>query len=81
MSLALSADINERHRALARANEHGLNVERVAVVTAERTIEKAFEVQDLCKLRGWMLTNGACADVASIRGSIDVDNHSPGPSK
>ena len=57
MSLALSANFSERRQALARANEHRLNVERVAVVTAERTIEKAFEVQDLCNLPGWMLMN------------------------
>ncbi|KAF8962886.1 nuclear pore protein 84/107 [Flammula alnicola] len=42
VSLALSADFTERRLALTRASEHGLDVERVAVVTAERTIEKAF---------------------------------------
>jgi len=44
VSLGLSVDINERRLALTRANEHGLNVERVAIVTAERTIEKVFGV-------------------------------------
>ncbi|KAF9530797.1 nuclear pore complex protein [Crepidotus variabilis] len=44
VSLALSADYNERQLALTRANEHGLNVERVAIVTAERTIEKSFSI-------------------------------------
>ena len=44
VSLGLSVDINERKLYLTRANEHGLNVERVAIVTAERTIEKAFSV-------------------------------------
>jgi hypothetical protein len=44
VSLGLSVDINERRLALTRANEHGLNVERVAIVTAERTIEKVFSV-------------------------------------
>ncbi|KAI0067354.1 hypothetical protein BV25DRAFT_1877263 [Artomyces pyxidatus] len=42
-SLGLSADINERRLALTRAREHGLDMEEVAVVTAERTMEKAFE--------------------------------------
>ncbi|KIM43977.1 hypothetical protein M413DRAFT_68391 [Hebeloma cylindrosporum] len=42
VSLGLSVDINERRLALTRASEHGLNVERVAIVTAERTIEKVF---------------------------------------
>lgn len=44
-SLELSADITERRLALTRAKEHGLDMERVAVVTAERTIEKAFSVR------------------------------------
>ncbi|KAI0350765.1 hypothetical protein OH77DRAFT_1412455 [Trametes cingulata] len=43
-SLELSADVNERRLALTRAREHGLDIERVAVVTAERTIEKAFTI-------------------------------------
>ncbi|KAG2740469.1 hypothetical protein P692DRAFT_20812555 [Suillus brevipes Sb2] len=43
-SLELTADINERRLALNRAREHGLNVHRVAVVTAERTIDRAFEL-------------------------------------
>ncbi|EIW52209.1 uncharacterized protein TRAVEDRAFT_156299 [Trametes versicolor FP-101664 SS1] len=43
-SLELSADINERRLALTRAREHGLDIERVAIVTAERTIEKAFTI-------------------------------------
>lgn len=43
-SLELSADIAERRLALTRARDHGLDIERVAVVTAERTIEKAFSV-------------------------------------
>ncbi|THH27911.1 hypothetical protein EUX98_g6279 [Antrodiella citrinella] len=41
-SLDVSTDINERRLALTRAREHGLDMERVAVATAERTIEKAF---------------------------------------
>ncbi|EKM74849.1 hypothetical protein AGABI1DRAFT_80653 [Agaricus bisporus var. burnettii JB137-S8] len=44
VSLALTADVNERRLALTRAKDHGLDMERVAIVTAERTIEKAFEV-------------------------------------
>ncbi|EMD36111.1 hypothetical protein CERSUDRAFT_116015 [Gelatoporia subvermispora B] len=43
-SLALSADATERRLALARAREHGLDVERVAIATAERTMERAFQV-------------------------------------
>jgi nuclear pore complex protein Nup107 len=43
-SLELTVDINERQLALTRAQECGLNVHRVAVVTAERTINTAFEV-------------------------------------
>ncbi|KAJ8594203.1 hypothetical protein M405DRAFT_760907 [Rhizopogon salebrosus TDB-379] len=49
-SLELTADINERRLALTRAREHGLDVHRVAVVTAERTIERAFEL--LPQLKG-----------------------------
>lgn len=44
-SLELSADIAERRLALTRARDHGLDMERVAVATAERTIEKAFSVR------------------------------------
>ncbi|KAG2127432.1 hypothetical protein BD769DRAFT_1668078 [Suillus cothurnatus] len=43
-SLKLTADINERQLALTRAQECGLNIHRVAVVTAERTIDTAFEL-------------------------------------
>lgn len=46
-SLALSADVAERRLALTRARDHGLDMERVAVATAERTIERAFEVRSL----------------------------------
>ena len=35
--------IEERKRALLRAREHGLDVNRVAVVAAERSVDKAFE--------------------------------------
>jgi nuclear pore complex protein Nup107 len=42
-SLALSADPVERRTALQRAREHGLDVPRVAIVTAERTIERALD--------------------------------------
>ena len=34
----------ERRRALMRARELGLDANRVAVVTAERSVDKAFEV-------------------------------------
>lgn len=43
-SLELSADRAERRLALTRARDHGLDMIRVAVVTAERTVEKAFSV-------------------------------------
>ncbi|EGO23158.1 hypothetical protein SERLADRAFT_450816 [Serpula lacrymans var. lacrymans S7.9] len=49
-SLELSADIEERRLALTRARDHGLDINRVAIVTAERTIEKAFQL--LPPLRG-----------------------------
>ena len=44
VSLALTADINERRLALTRAGEHGLDMERIAIFTAERTIDNAFRV-------------------------------------
>ncbi|KAF6745641.1 nuclear pore complex protein [Ephemerocybe angulata] len=44
VSLELNADVGERRLALTRANEHGLDMYRVAVVTAERTIERAFDL-------------------------------------
>lgn len=50
-SLELTADVNERRLALTRAREHGLDVHRVAVVTAERTIERSFEVGRPCTPR------------------------------
>jgi hypothetical protein len=43
-SLELSADIDERRLALTRARDHGLDMDRVAIATAEQTIENAFEV-------------------------------------
>ncbi|KAG1880885.1 hypothetical protein F4604DRAFT_1748514 [Suillus subluteus] len=45
-SLELTADINlnERRLVLTCAREHGLNVHRVEVVTAERTIDRAFDL-------------------------------------
>ena len=49
-SLDLSADLKERKLALTRAREHGLDVDRVAIVTAERTIEKTFEVGNVILL-------------------------------
>ncbi|KAJ7063608.1 nuclear pore protein 84/107 [Mycena amicta] len=44
VSLELSADIDERRLALTRAREHGLDMDRVAVVAAERTIDKALQM-------------------------------------
>jgi nuclear pore complex protein Nup107 len=44
VSLGLSVDISQRRRTLAGAREFGLDTDRVAILTAERTIEKALEV-------------------------------------
>ncbi|RDB21680.1 hypothetical protein Hypma_011219 [Hypsizygus marmoreus] len=44
VSLELSADSTERRLALTRARDHGLDMDRVAIAAAERTIEKAFEL-------------------------------------
>ncbi|KAH9475030.1 Nucleoporin nup107 [Psilocybe cubensis] len=44
VSLMLAADFNERRQALARASEHGLDVVQVARVTAERSLDKAFNM-------------------------------------
>ncbi|KAF4588314.1 Nucleoporin nup84 [Pleurotus pulmonarius] len=43
-SLELSTDLSERRLALTRGMDHGLDLDRVAIATAERTIEKAFEL-------------------------------------
>ncbi|KAH9951311.1 nuclear pore protein 84/107 [Amylocystis lapponica] len=43
-SLDLLADEAEREHALKRASDHGLDTHRVAIATAERTIEKAFGI-------------------------------------
>ncbi|CCM01547.1 uncharacterized protein FIBRA_03605 [Fibroporia radiculosa] len=48
-SLELSTDASERRLALTRAREHGLDMHRVAIATAERTIEKAFSVLPLAR--------------------------------
>ena len=46
-SLELTADATERKEALVRARDHGLDMQRVATVTAERTIEKVMKVSIL----------------------------------
>ncbi|KAJ7771524.1 nuclear pore protein 84/107 [Mycena metata] len=43
VSLELSADITERRLALTRARDHGLDMDRVAIVAAERTMAKALD--------------------------------------
>lgn len=43
-SLELSADISERRPALTGARDHGADMDRVAIVTAECTIEEALWV-------------------------------------
>ncbi|KIK67022.1 hypothetical protein GYMLUDRAFT_69211 [Collybiopsis luxurians FD-317 M1] len=50
VSLELTADFSERRLALTRAREHGLDVDNVAAVTAEMTMNKALEL--LPALRG-----------------------------
>ncbi|KAG6852732.1 hypothetical protein C0991_009470 [Blastosporella zonata] len=53
VSLELSVDTSERRLTLTRARDHGLDMDRVAISTAERTIEKAFGVRIvLPRLRG-----------------------------
>ncbi|KAG7444855.1 nuclear pore protein 84/107 [Guyanagaster necrorhizus] len=49
VSLDLTADPAERRQALTRAREHGLDVDRVAVATAEQTIVKAFDLLPLVR--------------------------------
>lgn len=44
-SQGLSADLKERRLALTRARDHGLDINRVATATAERTVEKALSVR------------------------------------
>ncbi|KNZ76179.1 Nuclear pore complex protein [Termitomyces sp. J132] len=69
VSLELSADMSERRLALMRARDHGLDMDRVAVATAERTIEKAFEAraQFLC----WMYTDFFSSQaLPPLRGSL-----------
>ncbi|KAF5389351.1 hypothetical protein D9757_004360 [Collybiopsis confluens] len=44
VSLELSADLSERHLALTRAREHGLDVDGVAAITAEMTMNRALEL-------------------------------------
>lgn len=46
-SLDSSIDEKERRLALTRARDHGLDMHRVAIATAERTVEKAFSVRPL----------------------------------
>ncbi|KAI5891471.1 uncharacterized protein SCHCODRAFT_02629191 [Schizophyllum commune H4-8] len=50
VSLELSSDRQERRAALHRAQEHGLDIARVAIATAEQTIGRALEL--LPSLRG-----------------------------
>ena len=46
-SLELPVDSTERKEALFRARDHGLDIQRVAAATAERTIEKVMKVRIL----------------------------------
>jgi nuclear pore complex protein Nup107 len=50
-SLELTASISERKEALVRARDHGLDMQRVATATAERTIEKVMKVRTLFLVR------------------------------
>lgn len=77
-SLELSADIEERRVALTRARDHGLDMDRVAIATAERTIEKALEVPTpyLWSLTLLMPTFLFCfiLDSSSIERGSSIDN-------
>lgn len=44
VGLGLDANPDERRTALRRAGEEGLDTERVAAVTAERTVDRCLEV-------------------------------------
>jgi nuclear pore complex protein Nup107 len=44
-SLGLSTDVDERRLSLTHAREQGLDMDLVAIATAERTIDKAFEAR------------------------------------
>jgi nuclear pore complex protein Nup107 len=52
-SLELSGDMAERKAVLFRARHHGLDTDRVAVATAERTTDRAFEVREIA-LNAWL---------------------------
>lgn len=43
-----SVSIEERRLALRRAEDHGLDIIKVAQVTAEKTLAKALEVSYVC---------------------------------
>ncbi|KAF8639343.1 hypothetical protein AX17_001562 [Amanita inopinata Kibby_2008] len=45
-------NVEERKRSLIRAREHGLDVNRVAIVAAERTVDKALEILPPTSTRG-----------------------------
>ncbi|KAG2337787.1 hypothetical protein BDR05DRAFT_1004738 [Suillus weaverae] len=66
--LELTADVNERRSGLTRAREHGLDFHRVAIVTAERTIDRAFELLPQMKgpLPSVIALQGTPSDVESL---------------
>ena len=45
-SLGIAGDKDDRKLALIRARDHGLDTKKVAMITAERTIDQAFAVRD-----------------------------------
>ncbi len=65
VSLELSADPAERRQALTRAREHGLDVDRVAVATAEQTIVKAFDVRRFLVIGDFLLMSLRAASTSS----------------
>lgn len=47
-SLGISGDKDDRRLALIRAKDHGLDIKKVAMMTAERTVDSAFAVCTSC---------------------------------
>lgn len=80
-SLDVSTDIGERKLALTRARDHGLDMERVAVATAERTIEKAFSVSILAHITVSSVFIATDSDTTSAQRSAPSDSLPGIPSK
>lgn len=70
VSLELSADLSERRLALTRAKEQGLDVDSVAAVTAEMTMNKALEVHSGCILLKCIFTESLMQLLPASRGPL-----------